>query len=285
MTEAKTQASAPETSAPTSSSDIAAAASKSEGNFSIPDEYKEAGWAKDIKSSEDLWKMNANAQSLIGKRPAGIPASDAPPEEWDKFYNAAGRPEDPSGYKFSDVEGLPEGFDPEPLKNQAAGILHEAGLNQQQADAVYKKYLQTEVEALKGQQEDLDKQFEELSKEHFDGALDEQQEVAIDFANKYVPEQLREGFAGLENNPKALAAIVSMAKGAQEEIRAVKAKYGAEDKLESGGQSAGQSVDEIRTQLAKLNTSEANRQFDHPDHKNTRQKIEELRGQLGRALK
>ena len=95
----------------TPSSDIAAQAQSQETGFSIPDKYKDAGWAKDIKSSEDLWKMNANAQSLIGKRPAGIPSNDASEEEWEKFYNTLGRPEEPSAYKFSDIEGLPEGVD------------------------------------------------------------------------------------------------------------------------------------------------------------------------------
>ena len=30
------------------------------GGFFVPDEYKEQGWAKNISSYEDLWKMNAN---------------------------------------------------------------------------------------------------------------------------------------------------------------------------------------------------------------------------------
>ncbi len=281
----ETQIESTSSAQPTSSSEIAAQSAQPQSDFKIPEAYQDRGWAKDIKSQEDLWKLTDNAQSLIGKRPAGIPAADAPQEEWDKFYNAAGRPEEPAGYKFSDVEGLPEGIELEPLKEQAASILHKAGLNQKQADAVFQLYLQTEMESMQSKQDDLDKQYDELSQKHFEGNLEEQQKVAIDFANKYVPEELREGFAGLENNPQALAAIVSMAKGAQDEIKAIKQKYGAEDRLESGGQSPSQSVDEIRTQLARLNTSQANREFDHPDHKQTRQKIEELRGQLGRALK
>lgn len=51
----------------------AAAAPGSEGGFSVPEAYKEAGWSKNIKSYDDLWKMNANAQTLIGKKTIGFP--------------------------------------------------------------------------------------------------------------------------------------------------------------------------------------------------------------------
>ena len=43
-----------------------------QGGFFVPDEYKEQGWAKNISSYDDLWKMNANAQSLIGKKTIGL---------------------------------------------------------------------------------------------------------------------------------------------------------------------------------------------------------------------
>ena len=47
--------------------------------FSVPEAYKDAGWAQNIKSPDDLWGQFANAQSLIGKRPAGIPLADGGP--------------------------------------------------------------------------------------------------------------------------------------------------------------------------------------------------------------
>jgi hypothetical protein len=86
-----TEAATPET---TSTPEIAPQEQAS-NDFSIPESYQDRGWAKDIKSQEDLWKLTDNAQSLIGKRPAGIPTADAPQEEWDKFYQALGRPEQP----------------------------------------------------------------------------------------------------------------------------------------------------------------------------------------------
>jgi hypothetical protein len=68
--------------------------------FTIPDAYKDKSWAKGIDSMDKLWAMNDGAQELIGKRPAGIPAADAPQAEWDKFYEATGRPKAAAEYVF-----------------------------------------------------------------------------------------------------------------------------------------------------------------------------------------
>jgi hypothetical protein len=57
-------------------------------NFSlsdiIPDEYKEKGYMSKIKDVEGLFKSFDGLQSLIGKRPAGIPQENATQEEWSK---------------------------------------------------------------------------------------------------------------------------------------------------------------------------------------------------------
>lgn len=49
---------------------------ESGNGFNLPDAYKDKGWAKNIKSIEDLAKAHDNAQSLIGKKTIGIP------EDW-----------------------------------------------------------------------------------------------------------------------------------------------------------------------------------------------------------
>lgn len=79
--------------------------------FAIPDTYKDKPWAKGIDSSDKVWSMLDGAQELIGKRPAGIPAPDAAQAEWDKFYEATGRPKVAAEYAFDygkNADGTPK---------------------------------------------------------------------------------------------------------------------------------------------------------------------------------
>lgn len=79
--------------------------------FTVPDAYRDKPYAKTIDSSDKLWSMLDGAQELIGKRPAGIPAPDAPQAEWDKFYEATGRPKTAAEYAFDygkDDKGVPK---------------------------------------------------------------------------------------------------------------------------------------------------------------------------------
>ena len=55
----------------------------SAGGFEIPQAYKEEGWAQNVKSYDDLWKMNANAQKLIGKKTIGVPDETASEAAWE----------------------------------------------------------------------------------------------------------------------------------------------------------------------------------------------------------
>ena len=96
-----------------------------QGGFFVPDEYKEQGWAKNISSYDDLWKMNANAQSLIGKKTIGIPTSASTDEEWSDYYSKV-RPEKAE-------YGLTE-WDED---NQAiSNIFHKYGLAEKQAQGI-----------------------------------------------------------------------------------------------------------------------------------------------------
>lgn len=270
-------------SAITPSSEIAAQAQKPA--FEVPEEYKDAGWAKDIKSSDDLWKMNANAQSLIGKRPAGVPDKDASEEEWEKFYNAAGRPEEPSKYEFSEID-LPEGVDLAPHTEKYAELAHKYGLNQKQADGLRKEWLAHEMATGEANKEALDKQYAEITKKHFGDDFDAKQEAAVKYLDGKLPEDLDGHLRQvLTNDPLTQAAFVKITEDMTKQINDLKKRYGAEDSLKSGDQASGRSLDDIRSELAKLNISDANRNFDHPDNKETRKKIEILRGELQRAMR
>lgn len=266
-------------------------ATPSEQSFVVPEAYHGKPWVEKVKSTDDLWKTLDNAQGLIGRKT--VPSPDAPDEEWQKFYNTLGRPEAADKYALPEVEGLPDGADLTESKKLATSIMHEAGLTQKQAEKLWKLYVGAElqnVEKTKQTQAEnakkLDAEFDETIKKLFGDKHEEKQRQALDLMKSTVPEDLRSAFDGVAENPKALAAVVAALAGAAEQIAEVKRKYGAEDGLTNGGQSAGgmQSMDAVRKELAVLRTSEAARDFMHKDHKATMDKIKSLSDSVQRSL-
>lgn len=98
-------------------------------DFVVPDEYKEAGWAANIKSVNDLWTQHANAQKLIGKKTIGIPTADASEAEIADFY-AKLRPESEDKY---DID---LGDDTDVFRK----IFYENGISGRQAKAITEAY-------------------------------------------------------------------------------------------------------------------------------------------------
>lgn len=258
-----------------------------QSNFSIPQEYQSAGWVEKIKSVDDLWKTTANAQSLLGKRPAGIPTDDAPEEEWNKYFQALGRPESPDKYDLGKLENLPEGLDLAPFESKFKQIAHETGLSPKQAQKAWQKYIGIELESSqKMQQEyaqkqaDLDKQFADLSGKLFGDQFDAYSKQAQEFLSVALPDELKPVLGELQDNPKALAAMIQVARYANEQMSAVKQKYGAEDKLASGKQSAGQSQEEIRQALVVAKMKAASAPLFSPEARQLEAEIEKLRSSL-----
>lgn len=88
-------------------------------------------------SFEALAKKTRDAESLIGKS-VQLPAADAKPEDWDKFYGKLGRPEKPDGYEFKLPEGLPENlpYNTE-LRDRFSPVAHKLGLSKSQAAGLH----------------------------------------------------------------------------------------------------------------------------------------------------
>lgn len=239
--------------------------------------------------SEALWKTLDNAQSLIGRK--SIPAPDAPDDQWQQYYNQL-RPESADKYNLPDIEGMPEGADLSAQKTRAMGLFHKVGLSQKQAEALWKDYLTEELQGvnqLKTQQQAqeaaLDKEFDEISAKVFGDKYSEKEQAAQEMIRQHVPEELRPALDDVAKNPKALAAVISALSAASEQIAKVKAEYGAEDKISgNGGQIASSSLEDMRKELAALRTSQAARDFTHPDNRKTLDRINALSGTVQRAL-
>lgn len=263
-----------------------------ENSFSIPEQYADRGWTKTIQSQEDLWKQFDNTQTLLGKRPAGIPVKDAPQEEWDKFYASLGRPETPDKYELSDkFEGLPDGTDLTESRKMAAELAHKIGLSPQQANALWEGYMGIELESLKGQEAQkaekeaaLDKEFDELGGKLFGDQFEAVMKEAQNYLKAVLPEELGDVSQELAGNPKALLAMIKIANHAQTQTNKIKKEYGAEDKLASGEQSAGITVNEINTKLADAKDRYTKAPVFSQQRKDIEQEIEGLRAQLRKAV-
>lgn len=250
--------------------------------FVVPEAYKDRGWVEKVKSPDDLWKTLDNAQSLLGKRPAGIPANDAPQEEWDKFYQAA-RPEAPDKYTLGDIEGLPEGMDLAPFKTKAQGIMFKAGLTQRQADALWKDYIGSEIGAVKESAETLDKRYDETLSKVFGEKREASEKLAQDMINQFVPEDLRGNVKALASNPEAMVGMIALANSLHEQMEKVKAEYGAEGKLPNGGtQVSAEDISETVSKLSKLRLSPEAQDFTKPGHKAAMDEIALLQAKVAR---
>jgi hypothetical protein len=106
--------------------DDGVATTQSAPEFSVPTEYQEKGWAKNIHSEADLWKTLDNAQGLIGRKTIGIPDFDnAKPEEIDEYYSHT-RPKDSNEYEFDTAFSEDE-------KADLRKLFSDNGLTKQQA--------------------------------------------------------------------------------------------------------------------------------------------------------
>lgn len=264
-----------------------------ESSFQIPQEYAERGWAEKVKSYDDLFKAYDNAQSLIGKRPAGIPTNDAPQEEWEKFYTALGRPESPDAYELkTEVEGLPEDFDVAPYEGKAKAFFHKLGLSPEKANQAWNDYLAMEMEGVQEmqaqnaeQQKDLDAEFDKLTQNLWGDKYNEVSAQAQDFIKNALPDELKPVVNEIAESPKALAAMIKLAEHAQSQIKETKAKYGAEDKLTSGEQSAGMSQQEVVKQMMEQRQIATTSEPFSAERKAAEAELEKLRGRLASFTK
>lgn len=78
--------------------------------FKIPDAHKDAPWAKNVKSYDDLWEQHKNAQELIGKKTTGFqyPGENATEEEIMEFRKQLGVPDKPDQYQYEPPQLAPE---------------------------------------------------------------------------------------------------------------------------------------------------------------------------------
>lgn len=96
----------------------------SKPDFALPDAYKDKGWAKNIKSLEDLVKAHDNAQSLIGKKTIGVPEDWSDEKQREDFLSKV-RPKSADEYALE-------------TKPEIKDLCHKYGLSKYQAEGLAK---------------------------------------------------------------------------------------------------------------------------------------------------
>ena len=99
--------------------------------FSVPDEYKDKGWASKVKSEADVYKLIDNQSSLIGKKEVIKPTNWEDEASRNEFIKAM-RPETADEYKLPEVFGENE-------SKFYKELLHENGISAYQAEKVFEK--------------------------------------------------------------------------------------------------------------------------------------------------
>ena len=106
-----------------------------EGDFKIPDEHKEKGWAKKVKNQEDVYSQLNTMEEMIGKKSAPFDYEKATENEI-KEHLASARPKDIDGYAWGE-EGKVSAEDKEFFGN----MLLEGGIDAYKGNKLIEKYL------------------------------------------------------------------------------------------------------------------------------------------------
>jgi len=133
----------------------------------IPEQYRDAGYWKNVKDETDLYTQFAELQKYRGNS-YKVPAPDATPEDWNSVYSKLGRPDTPENYDFvmRDHDGAIE-WNPN-AGDWLRGVSHELGLNNKQVQQLSDRYgelmLQQHAEIVQSRTA----QLEQLKESHGD---------------------------------------------------------------------------------------------------------------------
>lgn len=178
----------------------------------LPEDIRENPHLTRYKSREEAARGIIEAQTFISSTRPTIPKEDAPPEEWDKFYNSQGRPEKPEGYELAKPENLPEGFVySEELDKQWQTWAHKAGLSAKAFKEIRDSYLAANVAYFNKVLEDQGQREERVTaalEETWGGKYKENLNLARITAKKYIADEGDwEALAFALNNDERLVGI------------------------------------------------------------------------------
>jgi len=111
---------------------------------SLPQDIQDHQLISNIDNVETLAKTAIHSQSMIGADKVVIPGKWANDTDWDNVYTKLGKPEAAEKYELQKENGVAVDKD---IEGWYKGIAHEAGLNNTQANKIFKAYLERTAEA------------------------------------------------------------------------------------------------------------------------------------------
>lgn len=198
--------------------------------FTVPEDYKDKPYMKDITSEESLYKMLDGAQTLIGKK-VNIPNAETSEDDRKVFYKQLGVPETSDEYVFNKLGE--EERNPE-VDNMMKVFLHKYNIPAETATAMQQELEGMAAEALKaktdGDTKALDLDFDKIKQEIFGDDGDNIITNAQKLIAENIPENLKEAFNKMTNNELIIMTSV---------LENFRKKYISEDDLTPGGAPAG----------------------------------------------
>jgi hypothetical protein len=240
----------------------------------IPTEFHDRAYLKDFMEKpvgpdtfQELFKKLDGAEQLIGRKTIGIPAADAPQEEWDQYY-AKVRPSDPKGYEILKAEG--EQGD-EKVEEALRSLFHKTGLTPKQAKELqggYSELLKGISAEAKTKAAAAEAEFAKLTQDTFGAEKDKVLERTQQMLREYAPESAKKFLGDLDN--KALV-VLSAA------MNAIHTKFLSEDGgMKPGGAPAAASKEALRAELHTLLRSPEFTDVMNPQNMAAQQKANEL---------
>lgn len=239
---------------------IAAAQQAADRPEWVPEKYWDAD--KRAPKVEDMAKGYTNLEKLLGREKIPVPTDWEDQEQVDRWFKAAGMPDDEKGYDFNRPDKLPDGLGyDEDLEANFRKACKASGLNKKQAGNLYEQFVKHQVDrygAFVTSQKQARAQVEtDLRREHggqFDGFVAGARAALAKYAD---PEYLRWlDESGQGNDPRVIRAWGRIGK-----------EMSGETKLKGAPQMAASIQDAQRT-ISEFNGKykDALWSKDHPDH-------------------
>lgn len=247
----------------------------------VPEEYRAAGYLKDLidKPWEEarplLFKKLAGAQELIGKKTVGLPAADAPEEDWNKILDGL-KASSAEEYKVPVKEGAKA--DPLFIKALQQSFL-DGRVNPRQAQAFmtrFSKEMETysaaQTKAVTDKKAQDDAAFDTLAKT----ALGENNKAVMARTRKlmeeHAPAALKQYIATLPDRELVIMSGV---------INGIAEKYMSEDELNPKGKTGSEGDGNKRAEAQKLMAEIAKMKGFEPDYDEKRKRLNDLYEEIG----
>jgi len=188
----------------------------------LPEEIRNDPSLADIKDVGSMAKSYVNGQKLIGKNRISLPGEGATEEEISAFHSQLGRPEKSNLYDFGDRPTLPEGVEyDEGFESAYKDLAFKAGLNSQQAKAIYEgyhDYIQTKSSAEGENIAAKSAEWVDSLKKEFGKAYNERVELASRAVDTYGDGDLKQWLdqSGMGNNPMMVKLFAKIGEGIAE---------------------------------------------------------------------